>query len=300
MGMLRELYQSTKVVADVFEQAAEALDFDLWGLTSQGPKEQLDQTQYTQPAMLASGVACFRAWQAAGGQSASMMAGHSLGEYTALCCAGSIDFVDAIKLVAQRGRLMQSAVPANTGSMAAVLGLDSAAVNTVCDQAAQGQLLQAVNYNAPGQIVIAGHAKAVDRAMELATQAGARRVLKLPVSIPSHCGLMQPAAKALQDYIQPMKFTKTNTVVLHNVCASPSPDVPAMKAALVKQLYSPVLWIDTIQAMVANNMTHIIEMGPGKVLTGLNKRINRSIASLPVFDPVSLDKALDLLKAENP
>lgn len=295
VGMMSAFYEASDTVRDTFGEASEALGFDLWKLVSEGPEEQLNQTDNTQPAMLASGVACWRAWNEAGGSDASVMAGHSLGEYTALCCAGVIEFADAIKLVAERGRLMQSAVPPGVGAMAAVLGLDDDAVRAVCEKAADGHVLQAVNYNSPGQVVIAGNAEAVERAITVAKDAGARRALKLPVSVPSHCDLMQPAAMALGAYMQNLVFAEPITPVLHNVSATVSGDADEAKDALVRQLYSPVLWVDTVNNLLGQGVTGIIEMGPGKVLTGLNKRINKGVGSMAVFDPASMDKALAAL-----
>ncbi len=295
-GMMKGLYEASESVRDTFEKASESLGFDLWSLVSNGPESDLNRTDNTQPAMLASGVACWRAWNEANGANAGVMAGHSLGEYTALCCAGVLKFADAIELVAERGRLMQSAVPDGVGAMAAILGLDDAAVRQVCVEAAEGQILQAVNYNAPGQVVIAGHAAAIDRATAKAGEAGAKRVLKLAISVPSHCDLMKSAAEALGDYMQDVGFSEPSVPVLHNVSASACHTVSKISQALVEQLYSPVLWVDTIKAMADSGVTHIIEMGPGRVLTGLNKRIDKTLNSLTVYDPASLEKALTEVK----
>lgn len=296
IGMMAELYDAHEIVRDTFGEASDALGIDLWTLISNGPEEQLNQTHNTQPAMLVSGVASWRVWQENGGIDAALMAGHSLGEYSALTCAGVMDLADAVKLVAQRGRLMQEAVPDGVGAMAAVLGLDDDAVRKVCDDSAEGQVLQAVNYNTPGQVVIAGNAEAVDRAIVNAKDAGAKRALKLPVSVPSHCDLMRPAADKLGEYLQSMEFSEPTTPVIHNVSAQVVDSVEQMKQSLVEQLYQPVLWVDSVRAIASAGVTTMIEMGPGKVLTGLNKRIDKSVNTLPVFDSASLEKALGVCR----
>lgn len=293
VGMMSELYGQHEVVRDTFAEASEALGMDLWTLVSSGPEDELNQTHNTQPAMLVSGTACWRVWQEQGGQAASYLAGHSLGEYTALTCAGVIEFADAVRLVSERGKLMQSAVPAGTGAMAAVLGLDDDAVKQVCIDSADGQVVQAVNFNSPGQVVIAGQVEAVERAIEQAKSAGARRALKLPVSVPSHCDLMKPAAEQLSQHMQSLPFSVPVIPVVHNVSASTADSIGAIKQILAEQLYQPVLWVDTIKNMSANGVTHMLEMGPGKVLTGLGKRIDKSITTLPVLDQASLEKALE-------
>ena len=296
IGMMAELYDAHEIVRDTFGEASDALGIDLWTLISNGPEEQLNQTHNTQPAMLVSGVASWRVWQENGGIDAALMAGHSLGEYSALTCAGVMDLADAVKLVAQRGRLMQEAVPDGVGAMAAVLGLDDDAVRKVCDDSAEGQVLQAVNYNTPGQVVIAGNAEAVDRAIVNAKDAGAKRALKLPVSVPSHCDLMRPAADKLGEYLQSMEFSEPTTPVIHNVSAQVVDSVEQMKQSLVEQLYQPVLWVDSVRAIASAGVTTMIEMGPGKVLTGLNKRIDKTVNTLPVFDSASLEKALGVCR----
>jgi [acyl-carrier-protein] S-malonyltransferase len=296
IGMMAELYDAHETGRDTFGEASDALGIDLWSLISNGPEEQLNQTHNTQPAMLVSGVASWRVWQENGGIDAALMAGHSLGEYSALTCAGVMDLADAVKLVAQRGRLMQEAVPDGVGAMAAVLGLDDDAVRKVCDDNAEGQVLQAVNYNSPGQVVIAGNAEAVDRAIVNAKEAGAKRALKLPVSVPSHCDLMRPAADKLGEYLQSMEFSEPTIPVIHNVSAQVVDSVEQMKQSLVEQLYQPVLWVDSVRAIASAGVTTMIEMGPGKVLTGLNKRIDKSVNTLPVFDSASLEKALEETK----
>lgn len=296
VGMLSELYDAHQIIRDTFGEASEALGMDLWSLIANGPEEQLNQTDNTQPAMLVSGVSCWRLWQEMGGANATLMAGHSLGEYTALTCAGVLELADAVKLVAERGRLMQAAVPAGVGAMAAVLGLEDEAVRQVCLDSAEGQVLQAVNYNSPGQVVIAGNTEAIDRAIDKAKEAGARRALKLPVSVPSHCDLMQPAAEQLSEYMKSVTFSEATTPVVHNVSASQADSADEMKQALIKQLHQPVQWVDSVKAMISTGVTQMIEMGPGKVLTGLNKRIDKSVSTLPVFDTASLGKALEATK----
>jgi len=298
VGMLRELAQHADVRA-TFDTASSALGFDLWQLVSEGPEDELNQTQITQPAMLTAGVAVWRVWRAHGGADAAYVAGHSLGEYTALVCAGVIEFADAVKLVADRARFMQEAVPAGQGAMAAILGLDDAAVRTLCAQAAQGDVLDAVNYNAPSQVVIAGSAAAVARAVAQAKGAGAKRALPLPVSVPAHSRLMQPAATRLAERLRATALRAPRIPVLHNVHARAEPDVEALRVLLARQVASPVLWVDTVTAMAQAGVTHVIELGPGKVLTGLNKRIAPDTECLAVNDPASLAAALAAVGAGN-
>jgi len=298
VGMLRELAQHADVRA-TFDTASSALGFDLWQLVSEGPEDELNQTQITQPAMLTAGVAVWRVWRAHGGADAAYVAGHSLGEYTALVCAGVIEFADAVKLVADRARFMQEAVPAGQGAMAAILGLDDAAVRTLCAQAAQGDVLDAVNYNAPSQVVIAGSAAAVARAVAQAKGAGAKRALPLPVSVPAHSRLMQPAATRLAERLRATALRAPRIPVLHNVHARAEPDVAALRVLLPRQVASPVLWVDTVTAMAQAGVTHVIELGPGKVLTGLNKRIAPDTECLAVNDPASLAAALAAVGAGN-
>ncbi|TNF92703.1 MAG: [acyl-carrier-protein] S-malonyltransferase [Gammaproteobacteria bacterium] len=293
IGMMSGLYETYSIVQDAFTEASDALGFNLWDLIRSGPEDVLNKTDNTQPAMLTSGVACWRAWQSEGGQLPVSMAGHSLGEYTALVCAGALDFADAVKLVAERGRLMQAAVPEGQGAMAAILGLDDETVRSVCDESADEQVVQAVNFNAPGQVVIAGDAEAVERAIEQAKAAGAKRALKLPVSVPSHCSLMRPAADKLNAYMNDVVFNVPEIPVLHNVTVRSSNKTEDLRQALVEQLYSPVRWVETIQTFSTEGLSHVIELGPGKVLTGLNKRIDKTLATLPVFDSASLQAAIE-------
>jgi [acyl-carrier-protein] S-malonyltransferase len=296
-GMLHALAAEFAVVQETFAEASQAFGQDLWALAQQGPEEKLNQTEITQPLMLAAGVATWRAWVANNGPRPQFLAGHSLGEYSALVCAGAIDFAEAVALVADRARYMQEAVPPGQGGMAAILGMEDDAVRRLCEQAAQGEVLEAVNFNSPGQVVIAGTAAAVARAVELSRAAGARRAVVLPVSVPSHSRLMHPAAQRLAARLESVPIRTPQIPVLHNVHVQAEPDPQAIRAALVRQIESPVRWVETIQKLVASGVTHIVECGPGKVLTGLNKRIVQHIETLPVFDPQTLHDALSKLAA---
>jgi [acyl-carrier-protein] S-malonyltransferase len=291
--MLSGLASDHVQVVDIFEQASDVLGYDLWQLVQDGPVDELNETDKTQPAMLAAGVAVWRVWQDAGGAVPAVLAGHSLGEYTALVCAGALDFQEAVSLVEERGRCMQSAVPAGTGAMAAILGLDDIAVAVVCEQAADGDVVSPVNYNSPGQVVIAGHVGAVERAIVLAKEAGAKRAVQLPVSVPSHCALMQPAAEQFADRLNKAVIKTPLIKIIQNVDATLHDDPDTIRANLDRQLYSPVQWVGSVQAMGKQGVTRIIEAGPGKVLTGLCKRIDKSIAAAAVFDEASLTSALD-------
>lgn len=292
VGMMAELGASHAVVRDTFAEASAALGYDLWQLTQNGPAEELNQTHITQPAMLTSGVAAWRVWQAQGGATPAVMAGHSLGEYTALVCAGALAFGDAVKLVAERGRFMQDAVPAGTGAMAAILGLEDAQVIEACASSAQGQVVSAVNFNSPGQVVIAGNTQAVERAVEAAKGMGAKRALLLPVSVPSHCALMQPAAERLAERLAQIDVNTPHIPVINNVDVSAATDPAAIRQALARQLYSPVRWVETVQKMATDGVTTLVECGPGKVLVGLNKRIVKDMKTYAIFDAASLNEAL--------
>jgi len=291
--MLSGLAPNHSQVVDTFEQASDVLGYDLWQLVQDGPVEELNETDKTQPAMLTAGVAVWRVWQDAGGAVPAVLAGHSLGEYTALVCAGALNFQEAVSLVEERGRCMQSAVPAGTGAMAAILGLDDIAVAVVCEQAAAGDVVSPVNYNSPGQVVIAGHVGAVERAIVLAKEAGAKRAVQLPVSVPSHCALMRPAAKQFADRLNKAVIKTPLIKIIQNVDATLHDDPDTIRANLDRQLYSPVQWVGSVQAMGKQGVVRIIEAGPGKVLTGLCKRIDKSIAAAAVFDEASLTSALD-------
>jgi [acyl-carrier-protein] S-malonyltransferase len=289
--MLSGLAQTFPLVSETFREASDTLGYDLWKLVMEGPDTELNRTDRTQPAMLAAGVAVWRVWCAQGGKRPAVMAGHSLGEYTALVCADALVFGDAIALVTERGRRMQEAVPAGSGAMAAILGLDDADIVDVCARAAEGRVVAAVNFNSPGQVVIAGDAAAVQRAMELAKTLGAKRAVPLSVSVPSHCELMRPAAEHFASRLQQVEIKPPAIPVIQNadVTAHDAPD--AIREALKAQLYSPVQWVKTVERMRGDGIGRIIEAGPGKVLAGLCKRIDRGLVALPVFDPESLKTA---------
>jgi len=290
VGMLADLAQAQPVVTQVFSQASEVLGYDLWQLVQQGPETELNQTHITQPAMLAAGFAVYRAVQNINPDlKPSFMAGHSLGEYTALVAAGVMTLEQGIALVAERGRLMQQAVPAGEGAMAAILGLEDAQVVELCKESSGDQVVEAVNFNTPGQVVIAGNKEAVDRAMALAEEQGAKKVVPLAVSVPSHCALMKPAADQLAQTLSAMEFKSPLVPVLHNVKVEAYNDVAEIKAALVEQLYRPVQWVKTIELMKAQGVEQLYELGPGKVLTGLNRRIDRRMAIETIFDTASLN-----------
>lgn len=300
VGMLADLATTCPQVHETFAQASAVLDYDLWALVQSGPESELNQTHKTQPAMLAAGVAVWRVWQAQPtqrGRMPAMMAGHSLGEYTALVCAGALEFADAVHLVAERGRYMQDAVPTGQGAMAAILGLEDAQVIQVCGDAAGGDVVSAVNFNSPGQVVVAGSAAAVARAVDLAKQAGAKRALLLPVSVPSHCALMKPASERLAALLQTITIRPPTVPVLHNADVQAYSDAQQIRDALVRQLYNPVRWTETVRAMSSAGVKNLIECGPGKVLTGLNKRIDRDMLVLPVYDSGTLAEALATLCA---
>jgi len=293
VGMLGKLAEQHRGVAETFAEASDVLGYDLWGLVSNGPAETLNQTARTQPAMLAAGVAVWRQWREQGGAIPRLMAGHSLGEYSALVCAGAIGFTDAVALVAERGRFMQEAVPEGSGAMAAILGLEDDKVREVCAEAARGEVIEAVNFNAPGQVVIAGAKTAVERGCELAKSAGAKRALPLPVSVPSHCALMKPAAERLAERLSGIAIQTPTVPVLHNVTVEAAADPATIRERLAAQLYSPVRWVETVRAMAAAGAGLLLEAGPGKVLAGLAKRIDRNLGSLVVYDPETLAAALE-------
>lgn len=291
VGMLAELGEQYEVVKTTFAEASEALGYDLWALVQNGPVEDLNETHRTQPALLAASVAIWRVWQEVGGEQPEMVAGHSLGEYSALVCAGVIDFKQAIKLVALRGELMQQAVPAGVGAMFAIIGLDDAAIAKACEEAAQGEVVSPVNFNSPGQVVIAGNKAAVERAGELCKAAGAKRALPLPVSVPSHCALMKPAADKLAQALAEIEFNAPILPVINNVDVIAENDPSKIKDALVRQLYSPVRWTEGVVAMHDQGVENLLEFGPGKVLTGLTKRIVKTLSAQAVNDTASLDVA---------
>jgi [acyl-carrier-protein] S-malonyltransferase len=292
VGMLAAMAVEQPLVEQTFAEASAALGYDLWHLVQQGPQEELNLTERTQPMLLAAGVALWRIWKQRGGGEAAMMAGHSLGEFTALVCADSLAFGDAIKLVQQRGAFMQSAVPVGVGAMAAIIGLDDDAINAACAEASQGEVVAAVNYNSPGQVVIAGHAAAVERAVEACKAAGARRAMPLPVSAPFHTDLMRPAGEKLAEAIAAITVKPPRIPVVHNVNASTENDPERIKALLVEQIYSPVRWVECVQALRAGGAGLAVECGPGNVLGGLIRRIDKSVAVAGLEDPAGLDKAL--------
>lgn len=289
VGMLADLGEQYEIVKQTFAQASEALGYDLWALVQNGPAEDLNQTFRTQPALLASSVAIWRVWQELGLAQPENLAGHSLGEYSALVCAGVIDFQEAIKLVELRGQLMQEAVPAGTGAMYAIIGLDDEAIAKACEEAAQGEVVSPVNFNSPGQVVIAGSKDAVERAGALCKEAGAKRALPLPVSVPSHCALMKPAAEKLAVALESIEFKAPQLPVINNVDVIAETDPAKIKDALVRQLYSPVRWTESVELMSSQGVEKLLEMGPGKVLTGLTKRIVKSLEAAAVNDVASLD-----------
>lgn len=295
VGMLAELAENHSVVTDTFREASDALGYDLWQLVSQGPAEDLNQTDRTQPAMLTAGIAVWRVWQSVSSIKPDYFAGHSLGEYTALVAADAIDFSDAVKLVEKRGQFMQQAVPAGEGAMAAILGLDDDIVRDLCSQAAAEGVVEAVNYNSPGQVVIAGSTPAVQQAIELAKEKGAKRALQLPVSVPSHCELMKPAAEQLAAALDNIEVRMPGTPVIHNASVAAAGDTAELKQLLAQQLYNPVRWVETVQWFAAQGVENVVEAGPGKVLAGLNKRIDKTLTALPLFDLATLDKTQQAL-----
>ncbi|WP_018993905.1 ACP S-malonyltransferase [Thioalkalivibrio sp. ALgr1] len=296
-GMLTDLGDDHAVVRDTFQEASDCLDADLWSLCQHGPVEQLNQTEWTQPVMLAAGVATWRLLTQQTDARPAAVAGHSLGEYSALVAAGVLRFPDAVRLVAERARAMQAAVAEGEGAMAAILGLDDAAVEQLCADNASGEVLEAVNLNAPGQVVIAGAAAAVDRAVGAAKDAGAKRALKLPVSVPSHCALMRPAAERLQSVLDSTSFATPQIPVWQNVTAAPAETADAIKANLAAQLYRPVRWVETIQGLRGQGVAVQVECGPGRVLTGLSKRIDRGLELFDVADRDTLDATVNRLNA---
>lgn len=288
VGMMQG-FGDVAVIRDTFAEASAVLGQDLWKMATEA-NEDINQTTNTQPIMLTAGIAAWRAWQSAGGAQPVMMAGHSLGEYTALVAAGALDFADALPLVRFRADVMQAAVAEGVGAMAAILGLDDDAVRAVCAEGAAGEVLEAVNFNSPGQVVIAGHKAAVERGMEIAKTKGAKRALILPVSVPSHCALMKPAAVQLGAYLEKVTLRAPLVPVLHNADVAAYTNTAQIKDALVRQLYSPVRWVETVQAMSAQGITMAAECGPGKVLAGLNKRI---VAEMPCLALTGSDALLE-------
>ncbi|MCQ4275315.1 ACP S-malonyltransferase [Stutzerimonas degradans] len=285
LGMLAELAARQSLVIDTIAEASAALGYDIWALIQQGPEEQLNQTDKTQPAILAASVALWRLWLAEGGVRPAFVAGHSLGEYSALVAAGSLPFAEAVKLVELRGQLMQQAVPAGMGGMAAILGLEDADVLAACAEAAQGEIVSAVNFNAPGQVVIAGNAAAVERAIEACKARGAKRAMALPVSVPSHCELMRPAAERFADAVAAVAWQAPQIPLVQNVSAAVVADLQTLQRDLLAQLYSPVRWVESMVALSERGVTDLVECGPGKVLSGLNKRCVKGINTYNLDTP---------------
>ncbi len=295
VGMLTDLAASYPEVKHTFERASDALGKDLWSIVAKGPEDELNQTHNTQPAMLAAGVAVWGVWCKHSNVRPAWMAGHSLGEYTALVCSDALSFEDGIKLVAARGRLMQEAVPPGVGAMAAILGLEDHQVVQVCADAAEDEIVSAVNFNSPGQVVIAGNVAAVERAMLAAKAVGAKRVVLLPVSVPSHCALMGSAAKKLDEQLQRTAIDTPKMTLIHNVDVASHSAPEVIRNALKEQLYKPVRWADSIKFMHDQGVTCFVECGPGKVLVGLNKRIAKDAEQLSIYDPETLNKVLEQL-----
>jgi len=298
IGMMSALARVSPLIEATFAEASAVLGYDLWRRCQDGPAELLNSTECTQPAMLTAGVATYRLWRERGGAQPRMMAGHSLGEFTALAASGTLEFRTAVDLVKYRGELMQSAVPPGQGAMAAILGLEDLDIEEACRQAAQDEVVEAVNYNAPGQVVIAGTAAAVARAIEIATAKGARRALALPISVPAHSSLMQPAAEQLRVRLENTAFTPAAGIAVYGVDVKTHSSAESIRAGLVKQLYTPVYWAATVRTMIAAGATQIVECGPGKILTGLNRRVdkNRDLKMMALEDPDGLDEALAAVK----
>ena len=298
IGMMSALAKASPVIEATFAEASAVLGYDLWLRCQEGPLESLNSTQCTQPAMLTAGVATYRLWCERGGAQPKLMAGHSLGEFTALVAARTVDFKTAVDLVKYRGELMQAAVPPGQGAMAAILGLEDIDIDAACSEASQGQVVEAVNFNAPGQVVIAGHATAVARAIALAAAKGARRALTLPISVPAHSSLMQPAAEKLRIRLESTAFMPASGVAVYGVDVKTHTGAADIRAGLVKQLYTPVYWAATVRTMIAAGATQIVECGPGKILTGLNRRVdkNRDLKMTALEDPQALDDALATAK----
>ncbi|MDF7761010.1 ACP S-malonyltransferase [Kosakonia cowanii] len=292
VGMLADMAATWPVIEETFQEASAVLGYDLWALVQQGPSEELNKTWQTQPALLTASVALWRVWQQQGGKAPALMAGHSLGEYSALVCAGVISFADAVRLVELRGKFMQDAVPAGTGAMSAIIGLDDAAIAEACEASAEGQVVSPVNYNSPGQVVIAGHKEAVERAGAACKAAGAKRALPLPVSVPSHCALMKPAAEKLAAELSNITFNAPQIPVVNNVDVACETTPEAIRDALIRQLYSPVQWTKSVEFMAAQGIEHLYEVGPGKVLTGLTKRIVDTLTASALNEPAAMSEAL--------
>ncbi|EIK45831.1 malonyl CoA-acyl carrier protein transacylase [Cellvibrio sp. BR] len=294
--MLAELAAEFPVVQKTFAEASEVLGYDLWALVQTGAQEDINLTERTQPLLLAASVAVYRVWQQKSGAQPAFMAGHSLGEWSALVCAGVVAFKDAVKLVQQRGKFMQEAVPAGQGAMAAIIGLDDALIVDACKKAEQGEVVSAVNFNSPGQVVIAGAVAAVERASILCKEAGAKRALPLPVSAPFHTELMRPAAERLAEQITATSFTIPTIPVVHNVTAGVEMNPEKIKALMIEQIFSPVRWVECVNTLASKGVSLTLECGPGKVLSGLNKRINSELSTVSVEKPEELSAALAMIE----
>lgn len=296
IGMLAELATQYPVVEETFQQASDVLGYDLWQLAQQGPAEELNKTWKTQPALLAASVAIYRVWQQKyPDHQATVMAGHSLGEYSALVCSGVMDFQEAIELVQLRGKLMQQAVPEGTGAMYAILGLENDKILEICQQAAQDEVVSAVNFNSPGQVVIAGHKNAVERAAHACKEAGAKRAMPLAVSVPSHCVLMKPAADQLAVALENMTLKTPKVALINNVDVKVETNTNDIRSALIRQLYNPVRWTEIVQRMAQMDVEVLVEVGPNKVLTGLTKRITDQVSSIPCYNLSTLDAVENIL-----
>lgn len=292
VGMLASIGAAEPIVIDTFSEASAALGYDLWALVQQGPAELLNQTDKTQPAILTASIALWRLWVEKSAAQPAYVAGHSLGEYSALVAAGSLSLEDAVRLVERRGQLMQEAVPAGTGGMAAILGLDDADVQAACAEAAQGEVVSAVNFNAPGQVVVAGAAAAVERAIIACKARGAKRAMALPVSVPSHCALMQPAAEQFAESLAAIKWQQPKIALVQNVSAEVVTDLTILEKNLLAQLYSPVRWVESMVCLAAQGVTDVVECGPGKVLSGLNKRCIKGVNTYNLETPEAFAAAL--------
>ena len=293
VGMLQDLAANFPLVKNLYAEASEVLGYDLWQIVQEGPESELNQTHITQPALLTAGYAVYQVMASETPVQPAYMAGHSLGEYTALVAAESLSFAQGVQLVAERGRLMQNAVEAGKGAMAAVIGLEDEKIAEICQQV-EG-VVEPANFNSPGQVVIAGYQEAVAKAIDLLQAAGAKKVVKLAVSVPSHCSLMKPAAEHLAEFMASLTFQAPKTPVLHNMDVQPHAEDAAIKQALIKQLYCPVQWVKTVQFMASEGVSTLYELGPGKVLMGLNRRIDRKVKTLPVYDTTSVQKAVTAL-----
>ena len=292
IGMLSDLAEANSTVEETFQEASDVLGYDCWQMVQQGEQEDINLTERTQPILLTASVAIWRLWQEQGGPAPIAMAGHSLGEWSALVCSGAVEFADAVGIVRARGAFMQEAVPVGVGAMAAIMGMDDQVVIDACREAGNGQIVDAVNFNAPGQVVIAGDAEAVRRAANICKKAGAKRAVELPVSAPFHTSLMRPAADNLAELVAQTTFKPPQVTIVHNVHAQTEDNIEAIKSLMLEQIYKPVLWVDCVNSLATRGAEVLVECGPGRVLNGLSKRINRELTSLSTDDVASLENAL--------